>query len=193
MSWRRKVAAASNTDTCYPKCQLFLVKRVPGRGPEQRESEKTVLYQHIIIIFISNIIIKLLIVGNQPSQNRKQNSNQLVFWFSVKARKPYGRGRLIRVDLLVLTSLDQLLSKLKILFTFVAKQTTLLRRSNVLSLSPSVRIPWSGTSSRNRYLLDIYCSLFQGNIEISMVQTTDSILLELLEPYSQHFIWAPIS
>jgi hypothetical protein len=44
-----------------------LVKRVPGRGPEQRESEKTVLYLQIIIILISYIIIKLLIIENHPS------------------------------------------------------------------------------------------------------------------------------
>ncbi len=31
---------------------FFLVKRVPGRGPEQRESEKTILYLQIIIILI---------------------------------------------------------------------------------------------------------------------------------------------
>jgi len=41
---------------------VFLVKLVPGRGPEQRESGKTVLYLLIInIILISYIIIKLLI------------------------------------------------------------------------------------------------------------------------------------
>jgi hypothetical protein len=40
---------------------VFLVKRVPGRGLEQRESDKTVLYLQIIIILISYIIIKLLI------------------------------------------------------------------------------------------------------------------------------------
>ncbi len=33
--------------------RFFLVKQVPGRGPEQRESEKTVLYLQIIIILIS--------------------------------------------------------------------------------------------------------------------------------------------
>ncbi len=37
--------------------QYFLVKRVPGQGPEQRESEKIVLYVQIIIIFTSDIII----------------------------------------------------------------------------------------------------------------------------------------
>jgi hypothetical protein len=39
----------------------FLVKRVPGRGLEWRESGKTVLYLLIIILLISFIIIKLLI------------------------------------------------------------------------------------------------------------------------------------
>jgi hypothetical protein len=41
---------------------FFLVKRVPGRGQEQRELGKTLLYLLIvIIILISYIIIKLLI------------------------------------------------------------------------------------------------------------------------------------
>jgi hypothetical protein len=47
------------------------------------------------------------------------------------------------VDLLVLTSLDRPLFILKILFTFFIKQPTLMRRSTVLSLPPSVSIPWS--------------------------------------------------
>jgi hypothetical protein len=38
------------------------------------------------------------------------------------------------VDLLVLTSLDQLIFILKILFTFDTKQAILIRRSTVLSL-----------------------------------------------------------
>jgi hypothetical protein len=36
---------------------VFLVKWVPGQGPEQRESEKTVLYLQIIIMLISYVII----------------------------------------------------------------------------------------------------------------------------------------
>jgi hypothetical protein len=41
---------------------VFLVKWVPGWGPEQRENVKTVLYKLIIIfVLISDIIIKLLI------------------------------------------------------------------------------------------------------------------------------------
>ncbi len=36
---------------------IFLVKWVPNRGPEQRESSKTVLYMlNIVIILISNIL-----------------------------------------------------------------------------------------------------------------------------------------
>ncbi len=48
--------------------------------------------------------------------------------------KPYWRRRISTVDLLVLTSLDQLLFILKILFTFFTKQPTLMGRSTVLSL-----------------------------------------------------------
>jgi hypothetical protein len=57
------------------KLCFFWVKRVPGRGQEQRESEKTVLYPQIIIILISYIIIiELLINENHPGGNWKQNS-----------------------------------------------------------------------------------------------------------------------
>jgi len=44
------------------------------------------------------------------------------------------RGRLTTVDRLVLTSLDKLRFTLKILFSFVTKQATLMRRPTVLSL-----------------------------------------------------------
>ncbi len=58
---------------------FFLVKRVPGRGPEQRKFGKTVLYPLIIIILISYIIIKLLINENHPSRNQKQNSSEMFY------------------------------------------------------------------------------------------------------------------
>ncbi len=45
---------------------------------------------------------------------------------------PYRMGRLSTVDLLVLTSLDQLIVYC-ILLTFVTKQDTLMRRSTLLS------------------------------------------------------------
>ncbi len=58
---------------------VFWFMRVLDRGPEQRESILTVLCPLIIIIFINYIIIfyiiiKLLIMENHPSQNRKWNS-----------------------------------------------------------------------------------------------------------------------
>jgi len=54
----------------------------------------------------------------------------------------YIRGRFSTVDLLVLTSLDQLLLIMKILSTYFTKQVILMRRSIVLSL-PS-RLVFSG-------------------------------------------------
>ncbi len=48
-------------------------------------------------------------------------------------------GRISTVDLLVLTSSDQLLFVLKLYF--FTKQPILMRRSTVLSLFPSVRVP----------------------------------------------------
>ncbi len=63
---------------------------------------------------------------NHPSRNWKQNSRFEALSNSGSARKPQGRGRFSTVDLLVLTSLDQL-------HTFI-KQATLMRRSTILSL-----------------------------------------------------------
>ncbi len=46
------------------------------------------------------------------------------------------------VDLLIPTSLDQLVSKLKIVFSFFTKQATfLMRRPTVLSLPPQLVFP----------------------------------------------------
>ena len=57
--------------------------------------------------------------------------------------------KVIKVDLLVLTSLDQLLFKMQILFTFYKKATTLKRRITVLSIL-LVFLGWS-----NEFLLTI--------------------------------------
>ncbi len=56
-------------------------------------------------------------------------------WPTPYAEKSYWRGRLSTLDLLVLTSLDQIVYILEILFSFFIKQATLMRRSTVLSLS----------------------------------------------------------
>ncbi len=60
-----------------------------------------------------------------------------------KPGKSYWRGRLRTVDLLVLTSLDQLLFILKILFTFLTKQAISMRRLTVLSRPPQLVFPVS--------------------------------------------------
>jgi hypothetical protein len=57
------------------------------------------------------------------------------------AGKPYRGQRFSTVDLLVLTSLDQLLFMLEILFAFVTKQAILIRRSTVLSLLVQLVFP----------------------------------------------------
>ncbi len=53
---------------------------------------------------------------------------------NVLSGNPYWRGRLNTVDLLVLTSLDQLIFIWKILFIFSTKLATLVRRLTALSL-----------------------------------------------------------
>jgi hypothetical protein len=50
------------------------------------------------------------------------------------------RRRISTVDLDVITSLNQLLFKLKITFTFFIKQAILMRWSAVLSFTPSIRV-----------------------------------------------------
>jgi hypothetical protein len=60
---------------------------------------------------------------------------------TAESGNPYWRGRLNTVDLLVLTSLDQLLLKLKILFTLLTKWAILTRRSTVLSIPLQLVFP----------------------------------------------------
>ncbi len=65
--------------TSYAFIVFFWFKRVLDWGPEQRESNLTVLSPLIIIILISYItIIKLLIMENHPSRNQKRNSAFIV-------------------------------------------------------------------------------------------------------------------
>jgi hypothetical protein len=63
------------------------------------------------------------------------------------AGKCYWRGRLSTVDLLVLTSLDQLSFISKILTNFFTKQATLIRKPVVLSLSRQLVFPAHSISS----------------------------------------------
>ncbi len=59
-------------------------------------------------------------------------------WVNVSEEKSYRRGRLSTVDLLVPTSLDQLLSKWKIVCIYLQNEEV-----NCTKPSPSVSIPWS--------------------------------------------------
>ncbi len=77
---------------------IFLVKRVPGWGPEQRETEKTVLYLQNIIIFISYVIIKLLIMENHPSWNWKWNCTKIVFFLVKNGIVRYREGTKEQLD-----------------------------------------------------------------------------------------------
>ncbi len=61
----------------------------------------------------------------------------------VSTGKPYGRGRLNTVDLLVLTCIDQLLYKLNNFLPFFTKRSHLNEEGNLSEPFPSVRIPWS--------------------------------------------------
>ncbi len=74
---RHHFAGRLKDEVATLKNYFLLVKRVPGRGPEQRDPNKAVLCLLIIIILISYIIIKLLIIENHPSQNRKQKFYQI--------------------------------------------------------------------------------------------------------------------
>ncbi len=67
-----------------------------------------------------------------------KNLPEYLFEVSAHPGKSYWRGRLSTVDLLVLTSLDQLLLYWKLWFTFFTKQASLLRRSIVLILPPQL-------------------------------------------------------
>ncbi len=63
---------------------------------------------------------------------------------------PYRRGKISTVDLHLLTSLVQLIFKMKKLFTFLIKQATLLRRSTVLSRPLQLEFPGNGNREDRR-------------------------------------------
>jgi hypothetical protein len=73
--------------------------------------------------------------------NKVSNSQLCLHYFVLGQGSLTEGGRLSTVDFLVLTSLDQLIFKLKIIFSFFAKQATLMRRSTVLSLPRQLVFP----------------------------------------------------
>jgi hypothetical protein len=81
------------------------------------------------------------------------------------AGNPSWRGRINTVDLLVLTSLDQLTSKSKKCFTFATKQDTLMRRSTVLSHPLQLVFPGHG------HVWLCVCVVFINNFHPSLIFT----------------------
>ncbi len=73
--------------------------------------------------------------------NRENFRNIVSHFYSISAGNPHWRGRIITLDLLVLTSLDQFLFQLKIWITFLTKQATLVSRSTALSLPLQLVFP----------------------------------------------------
>jgi hypothetical protein len=65
-----------------------------------------------------------------------------------RAGTPYRSGRLSTVDLLVLTSLDQILFIFEILFNLFTKQDALTRRSMVLTLLLQIVLPGSSIGAQ---------------------------------------------
>jgi hypothetical protein len=59
---------------------VFFIRRVPGQGPEQRQSNKTVLYLLIVIIMlIIYSIIKLLIKRRTiPAETRNKTLSSVI-------------------------------------------------------------------------------------------------------------------
>ncbi len=103
-------------------------------------------------------------IQKQPNLKLKTKDRLVIQFGNWKAGKAYWRGRLSTVDLLVLTSLDQLLFILKILFTYVTKQAaTLMRRSTVLSLPLQLVFPVKGLSK------------YMGTIYLLSVRITDCV------------------
>ncbi len=83
-----------------------------------------------------SVLRKILIEhlrSKSKSKKTKQTSDKRNHLRS-KSRKAHCRKRLCTVDLLKITTLDQHIFISKILFTFVTKQATLMRRSIVLIL-----------------------------------------------------------
>jgi hypothetical protein len=60
----------------------------------------------------------------------------------VGSGKPYCKGSLCTINLLVLARLDKLLFPLNIIVFIVIKQGTSMRRVVCTEPSPSVRVPW---------------------------------------------------
>jgi hypothetical protein len=89
----------------------------------------------VLIFVMLNTIILSVIMLNVVMLSVVAPKSPFHLYDKVPPGKSFGRERLSTIDLLVLvTSLNLLLLKLKILFSFFVQQATLMRRSTVLSI-----------------------------------------------------------
>jgi hypothetical protein len=103
-------------------------------------AECRILFIVMLNIVMLSVVI-LSVVAHKPTQCFINPIHKVMLEWS---REVLRGGEALTVDLLVLTSLDQLIFILKILFSFLTKQATLMRRSTVPSLPPQLEFPGKG-------------------------------------------------
>jgi hypothetical protein len=93
---------------------------------------------------VSYWVISQLIQNRLSRQGRPEGKHSSFSFLRVWPGKTNWRERLSTFDLLVPSSLGQLLLKLKTLFTFLQKRANTYEEVNCTEPSPSVSVPWSG-------------------------------------------------
>jgi hypothetical protein len=97
------------------------------------------------------------------------------------AGKAYLRGRISTVDLLVLTSLDEVLFNLKLYFPFFTKTTYLNEEVNCTDPFPSVRLPCSMLHFAALLRHTVKCASLQqrhylGHIKVGILPTEKNVI-----------------
>ncbi len=113
------------------------------------------------------MLIFLIIITNRIKTGADIDSDKNRHQFFLhRAGKFYQRGRLCTIDLLVLTSLHQLLYMLKILIYLFTKHPTLMRRSTVLSPPPQLVFPDRGAQNpMGGGAKSCFCRLFNSKLD----------------------------
>ncbi len=134
------------------------------------------------LAYWANKLWRILSVVNRGPLDTKLPSNY------AKAREILQKGRLSTIDLLVLITLDQLLLLLKILFTSLTKQATLMR-----STAPSLQWVETNQSNFRIYPTDIRLSLPHGTTLTALIRMLIRMLRMLDRLVSTHPRIFPLS
>jgi hypothetical protein len=111
------------TGRALPKCtKLRLMYFAKGFFKNAREGDSGFTNHGYLSQHDTNIIYSIYVESCKVDKTRISKANVEGNTIIAKAGKPYGRGRLSTVDLLVLNSLDPLLFQDTILFIFLKKQ-----------------------------------------------------------------------